>query len=439
MNYKQFITKATAAGISPCEITYDSEEELSFSVFRHEIDNYSVSRQSSVRAKGIYNGKMGSASTEKNDASAIDYLIGNIRLGAQYSEKEETPEIFRGSEKYTKKNVFSKSIAEVSAERKKELLFALEQAAYDADSRVTDVQAQYEESASEKVLVNSYGLSLKQKSNYSVFVLQVVCRDGDQVKSGFDFAFCTDPDAFDPKPFAEKTVRNVVDSFGGVSAPSAAYRCVLSPKVTAAFLSAVVNAGFSAENIQKQSSVLIGKLGQKVFSSHVTVEEKPLQKNCFFRSFDDEGVACRDKRLVDRGIVKTWLYDLETARKDGVEPTGNGFGSGKIGIRAVNLSLRPGRVTEEQLFERVENGVYITSVSGLHAGLNPQSGDFSLEAQGFLIRDGKKAGAMNLFTCAGNIYKVFENVSAVANNPEMSVSGVTAPSVQVRSLKISSL
>ena len=57
MNYKQFISKATAAGISPCEITYDSEEELSFSVFRHEIDNYSISRQSSVRAKGVCGGK----------------------------------------------------------------------------------------------------------------------------------------------------------------------------------------------------------------------------------------------------------------------------------------------------------------------------------------------------------------------------------------------
>ncbi len=439
MNYKQFISKATAAGISPCEITYDSEEELSFSVFRHEIDNYSISRQSSVRAKGVCGGKMGSASTEKTDASAMDYLIDSIRLGARYSEKEEVPEIFRGSEKYTKKNVFSKAIAEVSAERKKELLFALEQAAYDADSRVTDVQAQYDESASEKVLVNSYGLSLKQKSNYSVFVLQVVCKDGDQVKSGFDFAFCTDPGTFDPKPFAEKTVQAVTASFGGVSAPSAAYKCVLSPKVTASFLSAVVNAGFSAENIQKQSSVLIGRLGQKVFSSHVTVEEKPLMKNCFFRSFDDEGVACRDKRLVDKGTVKTWLYNLETARKDGTQPTGNGFGENKIGIRAVNLCLRPGRATEEELFEKVKNGVYITSVSGLHAGLNPQSGDFSLEAQGFLIKDGKKAEAMNLFTCAGNIYKVFETVSAVANNPETSVSGVTAPSVQVRSLKISSL
>lgn len=439
MNYKQLILKAGEQGISPCEVCFDSEEEFTVSVFRHQIENCSVSRQSRVRARGVYQGRMGSASTERLDAAAADELLRQIRLGAKYSEKEELPEIFPGSEKYIRKNVYSKKIAETDAEEKKTLLLRLEQAAYDADPRVSDVQAQYVENASERVMLNSFGLSLKSKTNYCAFIVQIVCRDGDQVKSGWKYALLDDPRALDPASLAGQAVEETVSQFGGIQVPSGSYKCVLGPDVTAAFLSAIVNAGMNAENIQKKSSLLAGRLGDKVFSSSVTVEEKPLKRCCFFRSFDDEGVACRDKVLVDRGVIKTWLYNLETARKDNTESTGNGYGSGKIGIRAVNLTLKPGRLTREQLFDKVKNGVYITSVTGLHAGLNPQSGDFSLEASGFVIRDGKKASPLGLFTCAGNLYTLFADVRAAANDPETQLSGVTAGSVLVKSIKISCL
>ena len=439
MNYKQLITKAREQGINPCEVNFENEEELNISVFRHTVENFSISRQSQVRARGVYNGKMGSASTERLDAAAADELLSKIRLGANCSEKEELPEIFPGSEKYTKKNVFSKKIGSISVEEKKALLLRLEQAAYDADPRVSDVQAEYNENAGERVMLNSYGLSLKSKRNYCLFVVEVVCKDGEEIKSGWKFAVLDDPLQLDPTALAEEAVRDTVSQFGGVSTASGAYKCVLGPDVTGAFLAAAVNAGFNAENIQKKSSVLAGKLGEKVFSPCVTIEEKPLKRCCFFRSFDDEGVACRDKVLVDKGVVKTWLYNLETARKDHTESTGNGYGSGKIGIRAVNLTLKSGRLSEEDLFGKAGNGVYITSVTGLHAGLNPQSGDFSLEASGYLIRDGKKASPLGLFTCAGNLYTLFKDVRAVANNPRMQPSGVTAGSVLVKSLKISCL
>jgi len=437
MNYKKFLKDAAAAGIEPCEINYSASEAFDMYVFHHEIEKCSVSNQSDLSARGVYMGRMGSASTERLDSVGMAFLVEEIKKGGALSEKEETPHIFKGSEKYRRKKVYNPKLAETPAEVKKQMLLDLENAAYAADSRVAEVQVEYSEGEETHVKLNSYGLNLKAKSNYFIVYVSVVCRDGEQTKTGFDFYLGTDVSKVDVQKLAEAAVKKATSQLNGISTPSAAYKCVLGPSVTAAFVSAVVNTAFSAENIQKKTSMLCGKLGEKVFSGKVTIEEKPLTPNCFFRYFDDEGVATRDKVLVEKGVVKTWLYNLETAEKDGVESTGNGYGGGHIGLGTCNLSLKPGRMTEEQLFEKVKNGVYITSVSGLHAGLNAQSGDFSLEANGFAIRDGKKAEPLVMFTCAGNLYSLFNEVTNVANNVRTTGGGISTPSVQVKKLKIS--
>lgn len=437
MNYKKFLTEAAAAGIEPCEINYVASESFKMSVFHHEIENCRVSNQSNLRARGVYNGRLGSAATERLDAAGGAFLIEQIKKGGSLSEKAEVPHIFEGSEKYTRKKVYNPKVAATPTEVKKQMMFDLENAAYAADPRVAEAQVEYYEGEDTRVMLNSYGLNLKSKTNCFELYVYVVCREGEQTKTGYEFHLGTDLSEVDVKKLAEKAVSKTVAQFNGVDIPSGSYKCVLSPGVTSDFMSAVVNSAFSAENVQKQTSLLGGKMGEKVFSSKVTIEEKPLTPNCFFRYFDDEGVATRNKVLVSKGVVKTWLYNLETAEKDGVESTGNGYGENKIGLDTCSLFLKPGRLTEEQLFEKVKNGVYITSVSGLHSGMNPQSGDFSLEANGFVIRDGKKAEPLVMFTCAGNLYTLFNEVVNVANNTVTTGSGVTCSSMQVKRVKIS--
>ena len=95
--------------------------------------------------------------------------------------------------------------------------------------------------------------------------------------------------------------------------------------------------------------------------------------------------------------------------------------------------------TEDELISKVKEGVYITSVTGLHSGLNAQSGDFSLEAEGYLIKDGKVTSPLKLLTAGGNIYKLFNDVLLVANNSKTMMSGVITPSILIKGLKISSL
>ncbi len=438
MNLNKFFAQAKAEGIEVSEISFSKTASKSFSLFHKELDNYSISNQSTLKARGIYKDKLGTVRTEDITDASIPYLISTIKSTASVIEKVEEPIIFKGSKKYHKKNMFNKELSEVSVDKKLEILHRLEDLAYAYDKRITEVEVSYSENESESLLANSYGLKLKSHNNYFYYYLSIVAKDGDEIKSDGDIFLDSDFNKFEPKAFVKKICDKVLSKFHGKSIKSKTYKAVLNPEVVSQFVNALVSTSCSAENVQKKSSLFADKLGSQILSKKVTIEERPLEKNCFFTYFDNEGVATYNKKIFDKGVLKTYLYNLETAKKDGVESTGNGYGEGsKIGVDVVNLYLKPGKLSKEDLFKKIKKGVYITSITGLHAGLNPQSGDFSLQAEGYIVEDGKVTSPLSLITVGGNLVSVLKDVIAVGNDPELQLIGTTAPSIAIKNLKVS--
>ena len=114
------------------------------------------------------------------------------------------------------------------------------------------------------------------------------------------------------------------------------------------------------------------------------------------------------------------MHNRKTALVDGVKSTGNASrgGKGQLSISPNNFHLENGDLSQQQLFERMENGIYITAIHGLHAGINAISGDFSLMAEGFVIRDGKVAEPVNQITIADNFFDILMKVDTLANDVE---------------------
>lgn len=438
MNFKNFIVLSKLNGISECEIVSNKSSQLSFSLFHEQLDNYSISSSTSIIARGIYKGKMGVVRTEKDDKLTPLDLINRIKENASLVEKDEKPVIFKGSEKYTKKNVFSKALEDWKTADKLKTLYELEKKLKSLDPRVSEVQVSYSEISYESVLANSYGLNLKNKGNYYYFYGEVVVKDGDEVKTSGDIFLDNDPSKFDLYKFSKKLVDEAVSQLHGVNIGKARkVKAVLNEDTVASLLNALLS-NLSADSVQKHTSLFEGKLNTQVLSKKITVDEKPLSKNCFFQYFDDEGVACKDKRVIDHGTLLTYFYNLETAEKDHVESTGNARrAGGKMDITFNNIVLKPGRLTEDELFGKIGNGIYLTEITGLHAGLDSTSGDFSLQSSGYIIEDGKKKDALQLFTVAGNIFKLFNDVIAVGNNSKLTLSSTTCPSIAVKNLKVS--
>jgi PmbA protein len=436
--FDRYFELAKAKGIEVLELYFTRGKSLSFKLYQSAIEGYKLAEDIGLMARGIVNGKIGYASTEKMDSSTPEFLINEIIANAGTVTKEELAIIFKGSEKYKKKNMFNPALTEFPIETKKQRLFDLESRLKSSDSRISQVTAcQYMERESEAMLLNSHGLKLKRKSNYFYYYAGVLVMQGDERKSAWDVVFSKDPNVFNLDAMVKKITTKAIEQLGGTQCESKAYKVVLDKEVVADLLGAYLDSA-SAEEVHKKSSLMIGKLQQPVAAKKITVLEKPLSKNIFYTYFDDEGVATSNKVVIKKGVLQTYFHNLNTAHKDGVAPTGNGYREGgKVGVAFKNITLKPGKKSLEQLFEKVGQGVYITELSGIHAGLNPQSGNFSLQANGFLIENGKKTKPLTLITLAGNLVELFMNVTEIANDNELLLSGFDVPSVIIKKLSVS--
>lgn len=437
MNTNKFFALCKEKGIEVAELTSSKNTSFSFTVFRNELSNYTLSTTSRIRARGIFNNQMGAAATEKDDRTTAEYLVNNILLAGQTLERVEKPIIFKGSEKYHKRNMYSKALEAWETSDKIAKVFELEKECKALDPRVVEVECQFEESVSENVMANSYGLNLKSKQNYYVVYAEVIVKDGEEVKTGYDVLLESDPSKFDVKEMAKKAVEKATSLLHGSNVKGAKYKAILDREVVSSLLGAVLS-NLDAEEVQKHASVFEGKLNEQILSNKLTITEEPLKKNFFFTYHDDEGVATYNKKVIEKGVLKTYFYNLETAAKDGVQSTGNAQSMGaRMGIGYTNITVKPGKLSLDELFEKIGNGVYITSVQGLHAGLNEKSGDFSLQAQGFLVKDGKKDHALGLFTVSGNLFKIFNEVSFVGSDNKLLTSSIDTPSLAIKHLIVS--
>lgn len=437
-NYRDFFVRAAEEGIEALELSVTRSSDFSFGLFRNEIDSYEISDSFSLSARGIYEGKEGYASCEKMDSQAVEYIISHIKENAALATSKDKSVIFQGSEKYSKKNVYNKKLAGTAKQDKIAFVKNLDKQIKETNSLIAEVETGYQEKSEELILMNSYGLNLKSRTNYAVIYSSAIAVDPQgETKNGFAVQILEDLETFDKDEFVNKVVDKTISQFGSGPCASGKYRCVFSPSAVSALLGAYLS-NISSEQVQKNASLLAGKLNEKVSSSRLTVLEQPLQKNAFFRYFDDEGVATQNKTLISKGVLKQYLYNLKTAEKDSVSSTGNGYRrGGSMGIGLVNVAVKPGKLSKDQLIEKCGNGIYIESLSGMHAGLNPQSGNFSLLSSGFMIRDGKLAEPVALITAAGNIFDVFSNITAIGNNVELQMNSYQVPGIMVKKIAIS--
>jgi PmbA protein len=149
-------------------------------------------------------------------------------------------------------------------------------------------------------------------------------------------------------------------------------------------------------------------------------------------------VATVRKHIIADGRLQTLLHNLKTAAKAGCASTGNSTRGGQA-VTPINLVVQPGDLSLPQLLQTMGTGLVITDMAGLHSGLNPVSGDFSVSAQGYHVVDGVRAGSVDQITVAGNFYTLLKNIIAVANDSRGSFPQAfipIAPTVLAQGLRV---
>jgi len=426
-----------------CEACWSRGESFEAEVKNGELYQYNVSEGGGMGFRALVNGRMGYASTQILDEDAIDLLVDGVLENAALVESEDRQFLFAGSERYAELKQFEPRLEAIDAAQKIAMARELERLALAQDERIVQVEGCSVFSASdETAIVNTLGLDVSSRVNLLGGYVAVVAREGEKVNTGFKAFFTMDPDVIDLESVARIAARRALDGLDASQAPSGSYPVVLQNDVAATLLD-TFSGVFSADNAQRGLSRLKGREGEAIAADCVTLMDDPHRQGSISSTpFDGEGVATAPKAVIDGGRLTTLLHNLKTAYKQGVATTANASRSGKasaVGVAPTNFFFKPSGDAPEALLARLGDGLLITELQGMHAGANAVTGDFSLAAKGFMVKQGQVAGAVNQITVAGNFYDLLMDIEAVGSDLEFlppSISCFGSPSLLVKRLSV---
>ena len=430
----QALAAAQAAGISPAEVSCTLSESFSVRVRMQKLEDYKVCDRFQLTLRGCWQGRIGTARTQAMDEESLELLIQGVKESAALIETDEQDEILPPDAHYSAVCNYSDALDAVSAEDKIALAMAIDERLCAADARIAP-DATVVSTASEVFsLKNTLGLDLAHRSNMIYAYASCLAKEGEAAATGFKLLWGYAMEDVRPFDVADGCVQDALSKLGAGRLTSGARRVVIRSSAMADLLS-TFSGVFSADNAQKGLSLLAGKEGTAIASPAVTLMDDPLMPwgmaSC---PFDREGAATATKRVIDGGVLRTLLHNRKTARKAGVSTTGNAAGSGLVAPS--NLYIAPGEASLDALLARMGDGLLLTEVSGLHAGANAVSGDFSLLARGFEVADGQIRRAVEQFTVAGNFFALLMDIEAVGNDLLFEGSPIGSPSVAVKALHI---
>ena len=288
------------------------------------------------------------------------------------------------------------------------------------------------------LLQNTRGLRAARETSSAFCYVEPLVRQDGEVQTGF--AFRMGPEADDIEGCAREAVADALSRLCGAPVASGSYRVILKNTVMAELLIAF-SGMFSAEQAQKGCSLLADMEGRQIAADCMTLLDDPFDPIAP-RAFDGEGTPCQTKKIIDGGRFCTLLHNLKTAAKAGTESTGHAVrasAASPVDIGPSILRLLPGASGFDALVRRLGDGLIITDLQGLHAGLNPVSGDFSLKATGRRVVNGTDTGAVNGVTLAGNFLTLMQNVTGVGSDVRFAAPSscyAASPSVLVEQLQV---
>ena len=448
MDIKDFRDKlferAKEEGFTDYEIYYVNGNSFRVTIYEGEIDQYSVNTDRGLSFRGLYGDKMGYSYTEILDNEALEMLLKGAKENAMAIEDEDIEIIYGGKDIYPKVNSYNEGLEKVDASEKINLALQLEKETRAESKKIKTVDDCIVASGrGERYISNSKGLDLRHVSNIIYAMVSAVVEEKEKINTAYSFKVTNDIEEIDTKKLAGKAVAEALSYLGAESLTSGKYKVIIRDDVMVDILGTFWGI-FSAYNVQKGMSLLKGRLGEKIASDIITLTDDPLLvKGLASVPFDDEGVAAYTKNVIKNGVLMTYLYNLKTANKDGVKSTGNAAKASyasSMGTSPSNFYIKPGNHDLQGLFKNMDEGIFITEVQGLHSGANAVSGDFSLGAKGFLIKDGKVERPVEQITIAGNFYSLLNDITELGSDLKFGIpsgnSCFGSPCVLIKELSV---
>lgn len=434
---EKLVKECLKKGADAAEVYIQSGSILRIEVRNGEVETVQESASRGVGFRVFVKGRMAFSSCNDFSDKALDEAISSAVKYAHNTSPDEN-NVLPDDKNITKvEGLYDLQMKQVSMEEKIELAKRVEKMAM-KDQRITkSAGADYSEREGDVFLANSNGLLKNHKSSSCSFGVSVVAEKGEQKSSGSEFCsrrFFSDLKS--PEDIAEKAARDAYEMLDPRMVETQKADVIFDPDVARSILGGILGA-INGERVLQGASFLAKKLNQKIASELLTIIDDGTRPRGLASSpFDGEGVPTQKRIIVDKGVLKSFMYNTIVAKRAGVKSTGNASREGYRslpGIGPHNFYMAAGESSPEDIIKATKKGLLLKGVTGY--GINPVSGNFSGGASGFWIEEGKIAFPVKGLTIAGSAFEMLNNIDMVGNDLDLNRS-FTTPTFMMKLMQI---
>ncbi len=404
---------AARLGATACEVDVSESVGQSVTVRKQEVDTIEFNRDKGVGVTVFLGQRRGHASTSDFSAASLEATVEAALAIARFTAEDEAaglpePELLaRGDMELDLYHPWNLSVEEAIAVGRR-----CEQAAFDVSPLIANSEgATVSAHASHFISANSLGFMGGYAATRHYLSCVPLARKGRDMQRDDWYSSARDPaDLAAPEAIGEYAARRALSRLGARKLKTRQCRVMFEAPLAAMLIGSFVHA-VSGGSLYRKSSFLVDSLGKRVFPEWFCIEERPhLRKGLASSAFDDDGVATKDRSVVADGVVQGYFLSTYTARKLGMQTTGNAGGSH-------NLIVAPSPAAPEDfvgLLKEFGAGLLVTELLG--HGINYVTGDYSRGAAGYWVENGEIAYPVHEITIAGNLREMFASIEAVGRD-----------------------
>lgn len=432
-----------AAGPGESVEAYAQESRrVSVDAHRGGVEGLSFSESRGIGIRVIAEGRLGYAWVADPSADEVRAAVATARTNAGLTTPDEHRVLPIGAAPVADlPGLFHDDQASLGTGRKVALALDLERRSTVTDPRVRRTEAvQYGDSVSRIAIASTAGVTGEYRRTDCWCFVVALAGDGDETQTGYSYRIGRRLDDLDWTRVADEAIERAVRMLGATKPETARVPVILDPFASSSFLG-VLAGTLSAEEVQKGRSLFAERVGERIGAVGVTVvDDGLLLDGPGAAPFDDEGVASSRTEVISDGVLRGFLHNSETAHRagGGARSTGNASRAGYRSTPGVGTStfyLERGDVPIGELLRRAEGGVLIQDVSGVHSGVNPISGEFSVGATGLRITGGALGEPLREMTIASTLPDMLGALTGIGDDLRF-FSSVGVPSMLIGEMTV---
>jgi PmbA protein len=386
-----------------------------------EVETLSSARTRGIGIRILAEGRFGYAYTADLTEPALAETLEAARTNAVVPTQDDANRLAAADgDLPLLPGLYDEAFARIGPDEKVDLALRLEAAVTGARGPVTGVDsATYGDGEGSAAIATTTGVRGSFRRCEAYCAVEALAEADGATASAYGLSLGRLPTDVDVEAAAAEAVERVTRILGGRKPPSGTIPVVMDPFAAASFLGVLAGA-LTAEAVQKGRSLFAGKVGERLGGAHLSlVDDGRRLDGPAAAPWDGEGVPTGTTSLLAGGVLQGFLHNTYTATKDGTASTGNASRAGYAsppGLSPTNLYLVPGNEQPAALLARAGTAFYCQNVLGVHSGANPVSGDFSVGANGLMVRDGAFAEPVREATIAGTIPAMLQGLVVVGND-----------------------